>query len=175
MAGCNTRMIYDKQAFQERIEQSKKPGSYKLLDDQNSNKGACFAVNGPRSTRFHASTEIPQFRRDDRVEIESLLTGRSFKNAKYMQGRTVGERNKTLMKFKGQVQKECDNIRNETSTRLNNSVIDLKEVDITNYHMDFPIINPKEYVFYGNNKNVGDNQRFGVNTQLQARDNFKKN
>ena len=73
MAGCNTRMIYDKQAFQERIEQSKKPGSYKLLQDQNNNTGACFAVNGPRSTRFHASTEIPKFRREDRVDIESLL------------------------------------------------------------------------------------------------------
>lgn len=173
MAGCNTRMIYDKQAFQERIEQSKKPGSYKLNEQQNSNDKACFASNGPRSTRFYASNEIPEFRRADRVEIESLLTGRSFKNAKYMNGRTVGERNKSLSKFKGKVQKECGNISNITSTRLDNPAMDVREVDITNYHMDFPIINPKEYVFYGNNKNTRDSQRFGVNTQLQARDNFK--
>ena len=116
MAGCNTRMIYDKQAFQERIEQSKKAGSYKLNEQQNSNDKACFASNGPRSTRFYASNEIPQFRRADRVEIESLLTGRSFKNAKYMNGRTVGERNKSLSKFKGKVQKECGNISNNITS-----------------------------------------------------------
>jgi hypothetical protein len=173
MAGCNTRMMYDQQAFKEKVEESKKPGSYWLYNKQNENASVCFAVNGPRSTRFHASNEIPQFKKEDRVEIESLLTGRSFKNAKYMQGRTVDSRNKSLNKFKGKVNKNCSNIMNHTSTRLNDPSIDLRSKDVTKYHMDYPIINPKEWTFYGFNQNEKDTLRFGRNTQLDARDNYK--
>lgn len=173
MAGCNTRMMYDQLAFKEKVEESKKPGTYRLYDQQNQHANTCFAANGPRSTRFHASNEIPQFKKADRVEIESLLTGRSFKNAKYMNGRTVEARSKSLNKFKGKVNSNCSKLMNHTSTRLNNPSIDLRSVDVTKYHMDYPIINPKEWTFYGFNKNEKDTLRFGRNTQLDARDNYK--
>ena len=35
MAGCNTRMMYDQEAFKEKIEQSKRPGTYRLYEQQN--------------------------------------------------------------------------------------------------------------------------------------------
>ena len=173
MAGCNTRMMYDQLAFKEKVEESKKPGSYRLNNNQIQNSDTCFAVDGPRPTRFYTSNEIPQFKREDRVEIESLLTGRSFKNAKYMDGRTVESRSKSLNKFKGKVQKNCGSIMNYTSTRLNDPSIDLRSVDVTKYHMDYPIINHNEWTFYGFNKNEKDTLRFGRNTQLDARDNYK--
>ena len=59
MAGCNTRMMYDQLAFKEKVEESKKPGTYRLYEQQNQHASTCFAANGPRSTRFHASNEIP--------------------------------------------------------------------------------------------------------------------
>ena len=171
MAGCNTRMMYDQEAFKEKIEQSKRPGSYRLYEQQNEHNQVCFSANGPRSTRFSASNEIPQFKRTDQVQIESLLTGRSFKNAKYTKGRTVGDKNSQLTKFKGKITKNCSKIMDNTSTRLNNPAIEVRSVDVTEYHMDFPIINPTEWTFYGFDKK--SNNRFGQNTQLDARDNYK--
>jgi len=132
MAGCNTRMMYDQEAFKEKIEQSKKPGSYRLYDQQNEHNQVCFSANGPRSTRLNASNEIPQFKRADQVQIESLLTGRSFKNAKYTKGRTVNERGNKLTKFKGKVNKNCSKIMNDTSTRLNNPAIEVGQLMLLN-------------------------------------------
>lgn len=174
MAGCNTRLMYDQLAFKEKVEQSKKPGNYHLYENQNKSDGTCFATNGPRSTRFHNSNEIPQFKRADRVEIESLLTGRSFKNAKYLEGRTINDRKKNLNKFKGVINKNCSKLRDYSSTRLDNPAIDIRSLDVTQYHMDYPIINPKEWTFYGFNQNEKDTLRFGRNTQLDARDNYKQ-
>jgi len=171
MANCNTRLIYDKCAFQERIEESKRPLGYIVNTNQYQHNNTCFGVDGPRSTRLYNSNEIPEFKRVDQVDIESLLTGRDIKHTKCKKDRTISEKNKKMAVFKGKKHKTCNKSRQYTHTRLNQSAQELRSKDFTQYHMDFPIIDPRNFVYNGTDSK--DIFRFGRNTQLDARDSHK--
>ena len=73
--------------------------------------------------------------------------------------------------FKGKKQKVCKKERQYTHTRLNQSAQDLRSKDFTSYHMDFPIIDPRNFVYNGTDSK--DIFRYGRNTQLDARDSHK--
>ena len=68
---------------------------------------------------------------------------------------------------------QCGKTQDFRYSRLEIPVNNFRSVEINRY--GFPIIDPKEFVYYGTpNTDQINNQRFGVNTQLQAKDKVMK-
>ena len=73
----------------------------------------------------------------------------------------------------------CDNFLNPENSRLNQPIANFRGLTTLNHQLDFPITDPVENVFYGHNEtsleNQQENSRTGVNTRLEAKDDYRRN
>jgi hypothetical protein len=176
MSGHYSRKIYDNCYSLEFIDQQVNPCKYRTYEPYAENNEKCHALNGPRANKQRATGELGDPTIGFRTEIESQLYNLDVPDSRCITLQTMREKNERLANVaKSQKVKysDCNSKQDFTYTRLNLPVNDLRSVYINRY--EYPIIDPKEFVYYGaTNTEQVNNQRWGVNTQLAAKDKVSK-
>lgn len=175
MSGYNSRKIYDNCYSFEFIDQQVNPCKYRTFNGFGENSNKCHALNGPRSNKARSTGELGNSEHANRVDIESQLFNLDIPDSRCITLNTLMEKNERLSKYMNKQIKysECDKKQDIQYTRLDKPVNDLRSVYINRF--EYPIVDPLEYVYYGSsNTNQVGNQRWGVNTQLEAKDKIMK-
>ena len=176
MAGYNSRKIYDKCYNNEFINQQVNPCKYNLLLSFAENENDCTSLNGPRANKSRATGEIGNVNAGYQTDIESILFNLDIPDSRCITADTMIEKNKRIaavLNSKKINYHECCNKQNTIYSRLDIPTNEFRSVYINRY--GFPIVDPREFVYYGtNNTDQINNQRFGINTQLQAKDKISK-
>ena len=158
MSGIYARAKYDGLFQEELTTQSVRPGYYSIDPDTALNNSRCFSGNGPRSDRNYDSGEFDYGSRAMRADIESSLA-RDWSDTKYTSGNTLEEKKKRLLESVNSlkpVNTECDTYLDLNNSRLDS---DNKIFRETAYDVTFnPIIDPREWVYYGANETEGNNR-----------------
>lgn len=164
--GHSSRLKYDKCSYDDYLSESVSPLLYKLNPNQINNCNSCLSVFGPRSsiqgnskgvsTVISQSSNIPS---QDLVDLESIMTNRNVLASKCKDGK-VNEIDVT--KFNLQHARICNDYLDGVSSRLTNPSKNYRGMSINRFY-DLPK-NPQANIFYD----------FGVNTKLEAKDNYKE-
>ena len=195
MSGHSSRLVYDECYIKEDTNQSVNPGNYRLYSGQVDHKKACSIPSGPRNNRPLNSSETNTVGGlGNRAELESILSNRDLPTAKCVDKRTLNEKNERLKKLSLLNNNVlCDKYLQPDDTRLSLPLDNFRGIS-TDLYFDYPLIDPKEWVFDGNNKFINTfpncrpnkicnsckkdqsiNSRFGVNTRQQAKDEYRYN
>ncbi len=171
------RLIYDECYINEDTKQSIMPGEYKLYYGQNVHDKSCHSLNGPRCNRKNNTSENSTSKLEERTEIESLLSNRDMPASKCINNRTLADKKKAIARNLT-YNVDCDNSLNPDYSRLSQPLDNFRGLSTINLQVDYPIVPPQEYVFYGHNitslKNQAMNSRFGSNTRLESKDDYRK-
>jgi hypothetical protein len=171
-----SRKIYDNCYSLEFVDQQVNPCKYRTLDDFAESNNKCHALNGPRTNRNRATGELGSTNIAFRTDTESLLKNLDVPDSRCITMNTMKEKNERLSKHAKSLNVVHTNCSKESDTiysRLDAPVNDLRSVYINRF--EFPIIPPSEFVYYGTpNTDQINNQRWGVNTQLAAKDKVMK-
>lgn len=171
MSGYNSRKIYDNCYSMEFINQQVNPCKYSLFEPYSENNIKCDSLNGPRANKTRASGELGDINIIDRTNIESQLYNLDVPDARCITINSMEEKNKRLSETIKNTKFNYNYCKNNDTlySRLDIPVNDFRSVNFNTYQ--YPIINPNQFVYYGiqNTEQYG-NQRFGVDTQLQAKD-----
>ena len=172
MSSYYARTGYDKKYLKEAFKQSANPGKYKLSNNQWFNKNGCNAVNGPRGNRVGDTGEF-NCNLPDRTQIESALTNRGTPGCRKC-NTTISDKNKITNKYSCDPVSLCKSKIDQEYSRLRNPVDNYRGLSTFSLQMDFPIINPINWTFDGNNKcgNKKSINRDGCNTRLMAKDSY---
>lgn len=172
MSGFNSRKIYDNCYTTEFIDQQVNPCKYRTYPPYGESNAKCHTLNGPRSNMPRGTGELGDTDIVYRTDIESQLFNLDIPDARCITLKTMKEKNERLAKI-AQSKKInytlCGENQDTIYSRLDIPVNKFRSAYFNTY--GFPIINPGEFVYYGTpNTNQVNNQRWGVNTQLQAKD-----
>jgi hypothetical protein len=171
-----SRKIYDNCYNVEFIDQQVNPCKYKVFEPYAENREKCHALNGPRANKARSTGELGNSNMGFRTDLESQLFNLDIPDSRCIKPHTIIEKNERLAKIAKSQQinyKDCNNNQDTSYSRLNIPVNEFRSIYINRF--DFPIIDPKEFVYYGmENTEQINNQRWGVNTQLQAKDKISK-
>jgi hypothetical protein len=173
MSGIYSGTKYDALFQEELATQTVRPSYYSIDDNTWNNNAKCFSNNGPRANRNYDSGEVDTGDRVLRVDVESQLA-RDYSDTKYMTGNTLEEKKKRLLasvqNFTPKIA-DCDNYLDNTNSLLD---IDNKVFRETAFDVTFsPIIDPREWVFYGNGDAAGNN-RFGRSSRYDTKLDLEK-
>jgi len=173
MSGISSRKIYDNCYQSNFTNQETGPGSYKVNLNQ-INQPDCIGLNGINNFRgfWNAPNEVENI--EILSDIESHLRMLDLPDNKCIDGRTLIERNNKITKVAEKMKNKigyCNQLLEPSFTRLNSVVSDVKSMRQSRF--DFPIIDPKEYVYNGINMGYGKEQmgsnRFGINSRQEAK------
>lgn len=174
MSGYYTRKPYDQCYNIEFINQQVNPCKYRIEPNYGENNSRCQTVNGPRSNKKRSTGELGNTDAIYRTDIESQLFNLDIPDSRCVTMKTMKEKNERLAKVAANKNIEynmCNKIEDINYTRLDNPANNLRSVYINRY--DFPIIDPTEFVYYGiTGTSQINNNRFGENSQLTAKDNI---
>lgn len=159
--GHSSRLGYDECAYNDRLNESVSPLSYKLSQNYIQNCNQCLSTLGPRSSYMgqgvSTSVGFPPATSQALVDVESILTNRNLKTTKC---RRDGVNPIDVTKFKLQNQRLCNDYLNPLSSRLTNPAANYRDMATNRFYNLNK--NPQAVIFYD----------FSVNTQLEAKDNF---
>jgi len=177
MSGYNAKKIYDQCYITEFISQQTNPCKYRVFTPFAERIDKCHSLNGPRANKARSSGELGNTDITFRTDVESQLFNLDVPDSRCITLKTMREKNERLNRItqKKKINYElCGKEQDTLYSRLDIPVNKYKSVYIPNQY-GFPIIDPREFVYYGAEKTeqIG-NQRFGVNTQLQAKDLISK-
>jgi hypothetical protein len=176
MSGHYSRKIYDNCYSLEFIDQQVNPCKYRTYEPYAENQEKCHALNGPRANKSRATGELGNTNVGFRTELESQLFNLDVPDSRCITMRTMKEKNERLAKVaKSQkvTYSDCGKNQDTIYSRLDIPVNDYRSIYINRF--EHPIIDPKEFVYYGiPNTDQYNNQRWGVNTQLVAKDKVAK-
>jgi len=176
MSGFNTRKIYDNCYTIEFIDQQVNPSKYRTLDEFAENNLKCHSFNGPRANKARSTGELGNTTMGFRTDVESQLFNLDVPDSRCITLQTVKEKNERLARIARQAKvnySTCNKKQDFKYSRLEIPVNNFRSIQINRY--GYPIIDPREFVYYGtSNTDQVNNQRFGVNTQLQAKDKVMK-
>lgn len=160
--GFSTRLAYDNCYINDDIQQSVSPLSYKLNPNQIKNCQACLSVFGPRSSAKGpgVSTAVGNTTAPSQalVDVESILSNRNVIASKCKDGKV---NDIDVMKFPLQHARICNDFLNPIASHLTSPSSTFREIAINRFY-DLPT-NPQANIFMD----------FSVNTQLEAKDNWK--
>ena len=171
MSGIYSRKIYD-QCFQNEIQEaSVGTGNYMLHPDQNSNE-PCLAANNIVGQKDNWFNPYNIHDVGNMVNIESHLKRMDLADSRCSQGRTLAEMNAygdhLKKKLKPHVKKDCNRQMQSSFTRMEDPAMEVRSM--TTSRFDFPIEDPRGNVYYGMTSDQEGDNRFGMNTRLEARD-----
>ena len=173
MAGIYAKSKYDSLFQEELVTQSVRPSYYSIDNNTWDNSAKCMSMNGPRANRTGDTGEVDTGDRVLRVDVENGLS-RDYSDTKYMTGNTLEEKKKRLLdkvKNLNPVNTDCNNYLDESNSLLD---IDNKVFRETAFDVTFnPIIDPREWVFYGNGDAQGNN-RFGKSSRYDTKLDLEK-
>ena len=179
MAGYYTRSLYDECNNHESLNISRGPGMWVANTPQQSNT-LCFSSNGPRNTRTGNSSILPiEF--PNTVDIESALYGLDVSHSRCMSSQSLVERDAVINKLYNEATKrsageECSNLLDLQHTRLEGPG-HTTEKSFNRY--EYPIIDPREWTFYGFQKNefstsTDGSMRDGRSTRYDVKEDLQK-
>lgn len=172
MSGIFTKNRYDNCYDVEFIEQQLNPGKWVLDKDQAENNSKCFSLNGPRANSRRGNGEIPTGDASYRHGVENFLLNLDIPNSKCIRVNSLQEKARRLNEFTKDhtfEMKECSEIQTNNHTRLDSDILANRSLYVNRF--GFPIIDPSLWVYNGmNDTNQLGNERFGINTQLKAKD-----
>ena len=177
MSGYFTRSGYDCKYLSEAEKQSVAPGNYKLSNNQWNNKNSCASRNGPRADRVPATGEY-NCSYTTRTQIESALTNRGRPDCRKC-AISVDQKNTITDQYNCGSVSFCPDKTDFTYSRLDLPRDQFRGLSTFNLQMDYPLINPVNWTFNGNNTCGEENKdsanlRFGCNTSLDAKDSYTK-
>lgn len=161
--GYSSRLIYDEEAYNDKLVERTSPLMYKLDPNQIYNKNQCVSYFGPRSSYMGqgVSTTVGNMVATSQylTDMESILSNRNMRTSKTKKGEANPD---DLSKYKLKHMDTCARARvslDQQSTRLTEPPSSYRELSINRFY-DLPQ-NPQLPIFYD----------FAVNTKLQAKDN----
>lgn len=173
MSGHNSKKIYDQCYINEFIHQQVNPYKYRIDPIYAEQQNKCHALNGPRSNKMRGTGELGDIDIGYRTEIESQLFNLDVPDSKCITLKTMREKNERLKKIadtKKIIYNTCGKEHDYQYTRLNMPVNEMRSAYVPQ-QWGYPIIDPKSWIYYGMPEtNQMDNERFGINTQLRAKD-----
>jgi hypothetical protein len=177
MSGIYARKIYDNCYNVEFMKQQVNPCKYRTFEPFGDNTKKCNALNGPRANKARSTGELGNSNISYRTDIESQLQNLDIPDSRCISLRTMREKNERMSKIaksKTISYTDCNKDQDTVYSRLDIPVNNYRSIYINRF--SYPIIDPKEFVYYGygNSTDQIDNQRFGVNTQLAAKDKINK-
>jgi hypothetical protein len=176
MSGHFGRKIYDNCYTLEFIDQQVNPCKYRVSEQYAENDVKCQTLNGPRANKSRATGELGNTNIGFRTDIESQLYNLDVPDSRCITLNTMNEKNERLARVSKALKvnySDCKTNQDFEYSRLNIPVNNFRSVYINRF--EYPIVDPREYVYYGaQNTEQVNNQRFGVNTQLQAKDKVSK-
>lgn len=161
--GYSSRLDYDQQAYDDRLQESTDPLSYQLDTNRIHNCNECLSTFGPRSSYMgngvsttvgHSVATSQQL-----VDIESILSNRNVPLSKTRAGQVNPI---DVTKYDMKHAKLCNDYLDPASTRLTDPSKNYREMSINRFY-DLPR-NPQANIFYS----------FAKNTKLEAKDNYKQ-
>lgn len=163
--GHSSKLIYDQQAYQDRLSESVSPTAYKLNPNQIYNCKSCLSVFGPRTnTGAHsfgvsaATLQNPAIAQQ-LVDVESILSNRNVLQSKVKSGHLNPI---DVSKFKLQHPTTCNKFLDPISTHLTNPPTTYRGMSINRfYNLPKPA---QANIFYD----------FAINTKLEAIDNYRE-
>jgi hypothetical protein len=180
MSGIYAGSKYDNLFQEELVTQTVKPGYYSIDNNTWDNGAKCVSYNGPRSNRNYATGEVDTGDRVLRVDVENQLA-RDYSDTKYLTGNTLEEKKQRLLSTVSNFvpnNTDCSTFLDEKHSILD---IDNKVFRETAFDVTFKtIIDPREWVFYGNGESVGNDRegrssRYDTKIDLEKKINFIKN
>ena len=177
MSGIYARKIYDDCYNIEFSNQQVNPCKYQIYTPFAESNEKCNALNGPRANKTRGTGELGNTDILYRTDIESQLQNLDVPDSRCITLRTMREKNERLAKLaksKTIKHSNCGTEQDLQYSRLDIPVNNYRSIYINRF--EFPIIDPKEFVYYGYEKSNEqiNSQRFGVNTQLAAKDKIYK-
>jgi hypothetical protein len=163
--GHSSRSKYDKCAYDDYLSESVGSLIYRINPNQINNCNACLSVFGPRtsaspysygvsSTTGHVSAQSQQL-----VDVESILSNRNVIASKCKDGKV---NDIDVTKFHLQHARVCNDYLDPVATHLTNPPQNYRGMSINRFY-DLNK-NPQANIFWD----------FGVNTKLEAKDNYKE-
>ena len=177
MSGIFARKIYDECYNIEFINQQVNPAKYQTYEPYAENSKKCNALNGPRANKARSTGELGNTNIGYRTDIESQLQNLDVPDSRCITLQTIREKNERLAKIakaKEVNYSMCTSEQDTLYSRLDIPLNNYRSIYINRY--EYPIVDPREFVYNGyelSNEQIG-NQRFGVNTQLAAKDKIYK-
>jgi hypothetical protein len=172
MSGIYAKKIYDQCYTTEFIDQQVNPCKYRTYPPYGEHANICHSLNGPRANKARSTGELGDTDRVFRTDIESQLFNLDIPDSKCVTMKTMKEKNERLARIAQNKKVKyslCGTEQDTLYSRLDIPVNKYRSIYINRY--EYPIIDPREWVYYGTpNTNQFGNQRFGVNTQLEAKD-----
>lgn len=170
MSGIFSRKIYDDCYQSNWTSQKTGAGSYKVNPTQVA-QSACIGANGVNNYKgfWYGANEVKNI--NILSDVESHLKNLDIPDSRCLEGRTLIEKNMNAKKILGgfaNVTSTCNRQLESTNSRLDSAVSDVKMMVQTRY--DYPIVDPRAYVYNGINDEQSGSNRFGVNSRLQAKD-----
>jgi len=161
--GHSSRLAYDKCSIRDFTAESVSPLLYRLNPNQINNCNACLSVFGPRGSHNGYGHSTTVGHRDapsqDLVDVESILSNRNVIASKCKDGKV---NDIDVTKFQLQHARICNDFLDPVATHLTNPSANYRGMNINRfYDLDR---NPQANIFYD----------YQVNTQLEAKDNFKE-
>ncbi|MEM3062343.1 MAG: hypothetical protein QW303_02185 [Nitrososphaerota archaeon] len=151
MAGNFTKLIYDDQAYSEKLYRSTDPLKYRLDPNYAISCNKCFAPHSPSSK---GSEVIEQ-----RIDVDSILRGVAKKYGKSIAHQSP----ESLDKFQTHFPKDCSNFLESEYSRYTHPSFDIRGLNVKDLRMDYPLHDPQCHIF----------ENFAINTRLQAKDNHR--
>jgi hypothetical protein len=170
MSGIFSRSLYDECNNRETVNISAGPGIWTNNTIQKS-PDACFSNNGPRNTRLMNSSEL-NISYDNAIDVENSLYGLDIPLSRCMTQRTLVERDQKLNNLYTNLSSKkepafCNNFLDLNYTRLEEP---LHVSELPYDTLGFPIIDPRESVFYGSSTfATNGNLREGLQTRYDTK------
>lgn len=174
MAGIHSRSKYDECDIENILSISMNVGNYATSTDQLIESQACINNVLPMSTRVGRVSTLDQTNAMSLTDIESHLRNIDMPASNCSVDRTMDAKTMKANKLiEGLSRPESCAVQMTTAnTRLDIPATMYREATFNRF--DFPIIPPSHFVYNGiTGTEQVDNNRSGVNTRLQAKDNFR--
>lgn len=158
-----SRIKYDDNAYNLKLERSTGPGDYRLFFGNCENCDKCSSYDGPRNAKSDVS--LPEDKSNSQFgpmsEIESYLTNRINKLIDYNEyGKNDEYKNISVVN-----KKECNEKLIAEDTRFTFPIEAYRCMDLTSYHY-IPFI-------YANSQCEIQDDRIGLNSRIYVKDNYK--
>jgi len=157
-----TRIKYDNEAYDLKLERSTGPGDYRLFFGNNENCEKCMSYDGPRNGKADVSIadngETNQW--TSMTEVESHLTNRINK----LTDTNIYGKNDNYKNINVTNKNNCNNTLDSEDTRFTFPLEAFRSMDLTAYHYSpFLHVNPQCEI---------QDDRIGLNSRNYIKDNF---
>jgi hypothetical protein len=153
MAGNFTNLMYDNDAYQEKVNRSTGPLKYYTDANYAVNCRKCFPPYGPIGGQV-ASDAV-----GEQIDVESILRGYSKIHSKSNQQQIPD----SLFGYKTRTNPDCDDALETEYTRYTYPAYDIRGLNVPDLNLGYPLHDPQCQIF----------ENFAVNTRLQAKDNHR--